>query len=601
MLYQVKQAVLRHRSSEARIEGSDDMLNALSVVRDGGSEGGQRCASDSMKRQGFLHALRFAWDGGVLDAWSHPSQHDVENLHVQTPQGAACCVGPVWYRGRFGSAALGLLLGDLNTAQPIDEKALHGNFALFLRTPNRCLLMNDALGFVRLYTSPDGCFYSTSWLATCAYAGGMEVDEFAATEYVLLGASHSDQTVARGIKSLPRAHAVDLATGHLHVRRLADTWDETTVHATFDSAVDDIRGHLETVSREVGAAFPGRTRAALSGGFDSRLIVAGQLACGNRPELFVYGDHTCDDISIARRVAKRADLPLQVIDKAAQSPSASLPDLDLLVRNAVFFDGLPNDGIYDSGVDRQTRLAQTARGYMVLNGGGGEIFRNFFHLPDRPLHASDVVRAFYRGFDAKVFRRADGLSGYRDTLVASIRRVLGLRDQALGQLLTRQQIELIYPLFRCHYWMSVNNSVATRHGYYVTPLIDLTTVGTSWRLPLAWKNAGRLESRLIAKLHMPIASEPSTYGFRFSDGPGWQAQYSERAMCARPVFLRPFINGVRRRVHKQVVASDMIAHSRALLPGEWRLDPLLDLDRLPDNAAFGRALAIEVVWRGLLG
>jgi hypothetical protein len=58
---------------------------------------------------------------------------------------------------------------------------------------------------------------------------------------------------------------------------------------------------------------------------------------------------------------------------------------------------------------------------------------------------------------------------------------------------------------------------------------------------------------------------------------------------------------VRRRVHKQVVASDMIAHSRALLPGEWRLDPLLDLDRLPDNAAFGRALAIEVVWRGLLG
>ena len=293
------------------------MLNALSVVRDRSSEAGQQRALDSMKRQGFLHALRFAWDGGVLDAWSHPSQHDVENFHVQTLKGTAGCVGPVWYRGRFGNAALGLLLGDLNAAQSIDERALRGNFALFLHTPGRCLLMNDALGFVRLYASPDGYFYSTSWLATCAYTGAMEVDESAATEYVLLGASHSDQTVARGIKSLPRAHAVDVASGRLHVRRIADTWNEATVHATLDSTVDDICEHLETVSREVGTAFPGRTRAALSGGFDSRLIIAGQLACGNRPELFVYGDARSNDIPIARTVAGRASLPLHVIDKAA--------------------------------------------------------------------------------------------------------------------------------------------------------------------------------------------------------------------------------------------------------------------------------------------
>jgi len=576
------------------------MLNALLVMRDGGSEGSRQRALGNMKRQGFIHAMRFAWDGGVLDAWSHPSQRDVANFHVQTPQDAAVCVGPVWYRGRFGNAALGLLLGDLNAAQSIEEKALRGNFVLFLHTPSHCLLMNDALGFVRIYASPDGCFYSTSWLATCAYAREIEVDEFAAAEYVLLGASHSDQTVARGIRSLPRAHAVDVASGRLHKRPTVDIWEEATVHATFDSAVDDIRGHLETVSREVATAFPDRTRAALSGGFDSRLILAGQLACGNRPELFVYGNPTCNDVPIARTVADRAGLSLHAIDKAARSPSASLPDLELLVRNALFFDGLPNDGIYDSGVDRQTRLAQTEGGYIVLNGGGGEIFRNFFHLPDRPFCASDIVRAFYRGFDPRVFRRANGLSGYGETLAASICRVLGPRGHASRQKLTRQQVELVYPLFRCHYWMSVNNSISTRHGYYATPLVDLMTVGASWRLPLEWKDAGRLESRLIARIHMPIASEPSAYGFRFSDGPGRRARCSERAMCARPVFLRPLINGVRRHLHKQAVASDMIAHSRALLPGEWRLDPFLDLDRLPDNAAFGRALAVEVVGRGLL-
>lgn len=573
------------------------MLNALSMLRDDGSESGRQRALGCMKRQGFIHALSFSWDGGALDAWSHPSQQDVENCNVQTSSDFACCVGPVWYRGRFGKAALGLLLSEFSAKRAIDERALRGNFALFVRLPDQCLLMSDALGFVRLYASPNGRFYSTSWLAACAYAGEWELDETAATEYVLLGASHSGQTVARGIKTLPRAHALDVTSGCLRTRPDANTWNQTAAPPAFDSAVEEICAHLEIVNREVGTAFPGRTRAALSGGFDSRLIVAGQLACGNRPELFVYGDDTCDDIPVARKVADRADLPLHVIDKGAQSPRAVLPDLELLVRNGLFFDGLSNDGIYDSGVDRQTRLAQTAGGYMVLNGGGGEIFRNFFHLPDRPLRATDIVRAFYRGFDPEVFRRVDGLSLYRDALAASICHSLGVPDD---RVLTRQQVELVYPLFRCHYWMSVNNSIATRHGYYATPLVDLVTVGIAWRLPLAWKNAGRLESRLIAKLHFPAASEPSTYGFRFSDGPGWRARYSERAMCARPVFLRPFINGLRRRLNKLAAASDMIAHSRRVLPGEWRLDPILDLGRLPDSAAFGRALAIEVACRGLL-
>lgn len=573
------------------------MLNALSVLRDGGIQSGQRRALECMKRQGFVHTLRFAWDDGALDAWSHPSQQSVDNCHVQTPGGVACCVGPVWYRGHFGNTALDLLLSEFSAEQPIDERALRGNFALFLRSANRCLLMNDVLGFVRLYTAPDGRFCSTSWLATCAYAGQWELDETAATEYVLLGASHSDQTVARGIKTLPRAHALDVVSGCFLARPVANTWVGAGANATFEFAAEEICAHLLTVNREIGAAFPGRTRAALSGGFDSRLIVASQLACGNRPELFVYGDDKSEDVPIARKVADRAGLPLHVVDKDAHSPNASPPDLETLIRNGLFFDGLPNGGTYDSGVDRQTRLAQTADGYMVLNGGGGEIFRNFFHLPDRPLRATDIVRTFYRGFDSAVFRRADALSSYRDALVASIRHSLGLHGD---RLLTRQEVELVYPLFRCHYWMSVNNSIATRHGYYATPLMDLTTVGIAWQLPLAWKNAGRLESRLIAKLHLPIANESSTYGFRFSDGPDWQARYSERAMCARPVFLRPFINRVRRRLHGLAVASDMIAHSRRLLPGEWRLDPILDLRSLPDSAAFGRALAVEVAYRGLL-
>ena len=576
------------------------MLNALTVLLDGSSRHGVERAADSMQRQLFTPAAHVEWAGGGLEAWAHQNQRSVENCDVCTPSGIAVCVGPAWYRGRFGSAALTLLLDELGAHGRIDEMALRGNFALFVRTQEHCLLMNDALGCVRVYASPDGYFYSTSWLATCAYVGSVALDEAAAAEYVLLGASHSDRTVARGVTTLPLAHAFDLKRRRAQPRLPEDIWDEDHVASSLDAAVGRISGHLQTVCGEIAEAFPGRTRAALSGGFDSRLILAGLLATENRPELFVYGDSASEDIRIARMVADSAGIALHVIDKNALNGSLPRPDLHRLVHSALFFDGLPNDGIHDPGADQRTRLEQNAEGHIALNGGGGEIFRNFFHLPDRPLGAVDIVRTFYRGFDPGVFRRPGGLGSYEDNLVSSIARSLGMDEANARHRLSRKQVELLYPLFRCHHWMSVNNSVGIRHGHYATPLLDLAMVRSTASLPLAWKNAGTLESRLIGKLHREVANQPSAYGFRFSDGPGWRAHFAEWATCMRPVFARPFINATRRRLNDSGVKPEMVAHCRSLLPGEWRLDPVLDLQRLPDNLAFARALAVEVAWRELL-
>lgn len=576
------------------------MLNALSIALSDANEAGTLRAAKSMARQEFVDASRADWHGGSLYTWSHPGQRAVENCEVQRGADTAACVGPLWYRGKFGRAALRLVLDDVRTKGVIDETALRGNFALFLRAGDQCLLFNDLLGLVRIYSSADGLFYSTSWLAACAYTGRAKLHEAAAIEYVLLGASHSTDTVAQGVTSLPLAHSFDLVQRCPVARLRDDAWLESHVPASFELAVDEVQAHLQVVFRETASAFPGRVRAALSGGFDSRLIVGGLLACNNVPELFVYGAPQSLDATIARAVADSQGIPLQVIDKQVLERKLPAPDLERLVRNGLFFDGLPNDGIYDSGVDENTRLDQTAGGRLALNGGGGEIFRNYFHLRDRPFRAIDIVRTFYRGFSPAVFRRPAGLSAYEDRLTSSIERTLGGGNHAKGRILQRTQIELVYPLFRCHYWMAVNNSVAARHGYYTTPLVDLKAIQLACRLPLAWKNAGKLESCLITRFHHGISDQPSDYDFRFSDGPGRRARFNEWTTCMRPVFARPLINATRRRLHKLEVASEFMTRCRTLLPGDWQLDHVLDLAKLSDNTAFSRALAVEVAWRELL-
>lgn len=576
------------------------MLNALAICLRGSNPAGCMRASNSLARQGFVAAGSFQFAHGDVETWAHPSQAIVEDFRVHENGRFACCVGPLWYRGRFGTAALALLLAEIEEKHEPDETELRGNFALFLCGRDRCVLMNDAPGFVRIYASADGAFYSTSWLAVCAYAGPVELDDAAAAEYVLLGASHSDDTVAQGITTLPLGNAFDLERRRSRPRFPAGFWAGSRVPASFDEAADEADALLRTVFGQVATAFPARVRSALSGGFDSRLILAGLLACGVHPDLFVYGNARSEDVAVARATAVSVGLPLRVVDKDVLGEDLAPPGVERLVDAALFFDGLPSDGIHDAGVDQRTRLEQMAGGFLGLNGGGGEIFRNYFHLPDRSFRAIDIVRTFYRGFDDKVFRQTDARRAYEDRMQASIERTLGLGGAAGGQKLTREEVELVYPLFRCHYWMGVNNSVAVRYGCYMTPLVDLSLIRLACRIPLAWKNAGRLQARMIVALHSGAAGERSAYGFRFIDGPDQRARLQEWATRMRPVFARPLINAMHRRSSPQQVSSGEVERWRALLPGEWRLDRTLDLRRLPTAGAFNRALSIEVVWRELV-
>lgn len=575
------------------------MLNALSVFLVDGDPAGEIRAARSLERQGFFRATRIEWDGGCVVTWGHPGQQKVEDCILRTPLGTACCVGPLWYRGHFGRRALAALLDEVHAKGRLEEGALRGNFALFLNTGEHTWLLNDALGLVRIHANVDGCFFSTSWLAACAYLKHVELDAASALEYVLVGAAHSCHSVARGVDLLPLGQARDLKGRCTWQRFPEGLGSRAPAFGSPGEAVEAIGEHLHTVSNEVASAFPDRVNTALSGGFDSRLIVAGLLAADVQPRLFVYGGPDSSDVAIARAVAAATGLALDAIDKSAINRSLRVLNIESLEHSALFFDGLPSDGIDDPGADRRTRVQQTADGCIALNGGGGEIFRNFFHLPDRAFTARDIVRTFYRGFSRGIFRDDDGLANYEERLATSIRNIVCMPETG-NKRLTRAQVELVYPLFRCHYWMGVNNSVAVRHGYYSTPLVDMEFVRLSQRLPLRWKNAGDFQSRLINAIHPGIAAQPSTYGFGFDEGPGWTGRLAEWSTCARPVWLRPLISATRRRLGNGRVAPQLLQRYRKLLPGEWRMDPFLDLSQLPDAGALGRAMAIEVVWRRIL-
>ncbi len=537
---------------------------------------------------------RFEWPAGCVLWYPTPNDADAMLDWQAMPEGFVAVVGTV-LSGRLDRAEV--LRSVWRSFDPSNDPSqpdeVFGNYLLAIAKGGALWLLGDPIGLVKLYHARDGSTLSTSWLACAETVEGASVDRSAAQEYVLQGANHGDRTPVSEVGIVPAGRALDLVVNRTVELTGPGTWAIARPQKNLHDAAAACADLLLRRAAAVAARFPGRVSTALSGGFDSRLVVAAFQAAGAMPELFVYGAEHDEDVEVARSVATAIGVPLRHIDKNREARAAPPLDAERLASNLDFFDGLPPDGIFDRGPDRATRLAQSRDGRVAVNGGGGEILRNFFYLADGSYSASQVVDAFYSGYLPEVFPRPGDEPAYRAAMVDSILRETGAQGR-----LTRQQVELIYPLVRGRHWMSRNNSIAVRTGHFLTMLLDPLLVQWAAALPLGWKDCGRLESMMIARLSPALGAHPMTYGFAPNDGPSLGYRAKMWVQHRRPTWLRRRSMTIKRwlgRIAPVTVSPEL----RALFPGPLAVDSLVRLDRLSADDQIERALTMEALIRRL--
>ena len=96
-------------------------------------------------------------------------------------------------------------------------------------------------------------------------------------------------------------------------------------------------------------------------------------------------------------------------------------------------------------------------------------------------------------------------------------------------------------------------------------------VAEAMTLPLALKNAGRFEARLLEAIDPELARLPSAYGHDFASPPSLRHRLGEWSTRARPVWLRQRSYEIRRRL------GPMADEHGGLLGDEW-LGRVVDLD-----------------------
>lgn len=480
----------------------------------------------------------------------------------------ATVAGTLTWGDAMGRPALEALLDEIDPLSP-DWPRLGGQFAAIVRKGGRAFLLTDYFAAFQVFHDPELRIFSTSLLSATAALPRLSFDAQGVYEFAFNVVPVGNDTIFGELKTLGPNAIVELGERGALAHEVSKPLPERSDELPLAERIERHRTALSAVVRRHLSAFGDRIFCPLSGGLDSRLALAALRAEGCKPRVFVYGPGDSKDVRIAREIGAAEGFDVEWLDKEARrlEPEAFAGQVE---RNFHDYDALPNYGeLFENGMNAAARDSRHEGGALSVSGGCGEIYRNFFFLPDRPASARTVARTFFARF-------APGDATDRFDETAFIRAIEDKILAALGRpgdrsRLPRGLIEQVYPRIRCRSAFGREISLEGRHAAYLMPFLDHQVVAEAMQIPVRLKNAGRFEANLLAAIDPSLASRPSAYGHDFTVPPTRLHRFSEWSTRIRPAWLRQKSYALRRR------RGPMADEHGGLLSAEY-LGRVVDLD-----------------------
>ena len=212
-------------------------------------------------------------------------------------------------------------LVHLSEEDPSFPEGLNGRFHGLLADRNRrsAVLFNDRYGMHRIYyhESKEAFYFAAEAKAILAVCPDLRtLDPRGFGEFVACGSVLENRTIFEGIQVLPPASAWVFRNGSLERKNSyfhPKQWEDQEALDP-ESYYSELR---EVFARNLPRYFDGRQRIAMSltGGLDTRMVMAWQRARPASLPCYTFGGMRCDcqDVKVARRVAQACGQPYEVI------------------------------------------------------------------------------------------------------------------------------------------------------------------------------------------------------------------------------------------------------------------------------------------------
>ncbi len=550
-------------------------------------------ARDILRQQGLAHITDLSGEKFSL-FYCRKVNVDSDSLYQRDNNNFCLSTGTLIYKKSIAAEAAQKLFEDFSSNQ-LDTTRLYGNFAILICINGNIRIYNDQQGVYEVFHDADKQVFSSSFLAVASMMNKLSVNSHAVYEYVFQEAVFGGETVFREIKRLKVKTAFELDGP---ARQIPALTNEQTVEHSNDLEFHLQRNH-ENLKQQFAAitrCFGGNIDSALSGGYDSRLLLGLCREHDITPHLHVYGKAESPDVVVAKHICEQENIRLKHQDKSSCETVEPGQFADIVQNNLFHFKGYCADGILDNGSDLTTRMQRTEGGRLLLNGGGGEVFRNFFYLPDKSYKPRELCWSFYSRFDPTTCTDRFNEENYYQHLEKKLAESAGSNKRKLN----RRQVEYLYAGFRCTYWMGQNNAINNQFGWFLTPYVDENISLAANDIPIGLKNHGYFQGQLINKVSPALASYPSDYGYRLNEAVTLKRRIRDYSTILRPPLLRKYTYRLKKTSRDNwpyFLADDYI---KAILPDGFEImSAFFKMDLLTDMEQFKRICTLEYLFRYL--
>jgi asparagine synthase (glutamine-hydrolysing) len=243
-----------------------------------------------------------------------------------------------------------IVIGDARSQNVVVITDIVGSFHVFVRQFNGLVTLS---GSSLLLAGLDPC----------------TLDGTGCQEFLRTGIVYEDRSFYRDVRKLGPARVYRFGRASSESPR--PYWDVGAASAMpldRDTAVKALWNATTNAGRRIARVFP-RIVCDLTGGYDSRALVAAMAASGSRFETTVSGPPDSPDVTVSTGLARVAGLSHHVVDHVSQ-------DLELARRSLAFTDGEFDLVEYGRILAVHSRLMKD---YDVsLNGSFGEVARGYW-------------------------------------------------------------------------------------------------------------------------------------------------------------------------------------------------------------------------------
>ena len=198
--------------------------------------------------------------------------------------------------------------------------------------------------------------FSTSLLAAATALPRVTLDRQGLYEFAFQSCVLGDDTVLSEIKRLGPTQIVELTADGAQIHRVSKPLPHKPSKA---SLADQLSFHSRLLHEVVGEQvrhFGDNIQCPLSGGLDSRLVLAVLRSLGCRPNVYVYGPTSSPDVAIAKQIGEAEGFDVEWIEKDRYRDIVPDEFPEQVARNFHENDGTPNfGGIFDNGGNSYAR------------------------------------------------------------------------------------------------------------------------------------------------------------------------------------------------------------------------------------------------------